>query len=194
MEKLTYCDLWNGTFTPMFHSANVILGAGFVIPQNFEFALLLLRFLVSGGLVLTLIWAVDVVCKLPAFFLWNGCFTLINSLYVLDLLKRHFPIFIPSDLLDLYENVYKPLNITKKEFQILIKDSKTETFHFGRQFCQEHRTLVDKKLYVLISGMMTVRCDGLFIQAIQPLEFINSVEWKCNQYGQCFSTHQVCFH
>ena len=39
--------------------------------------------------------------------------------------------------------------------------------------------------------MMTVRCDGFFLQAIQPNEFINSVEWKCHQYGQTFSTHQV---
>ena len=39
--------------------------------------------------------------------------------------------------------------------------------------------------------MMTVRCDGLFLQALQPLEFINSIEWKCGQYGQPFSTYQV---
>ena len=50
---------------------------------------------------------------------------------------------------------------------------------------------MDKSLYILINGMMTVRCDGFFLQAIQPNEFINSVEWKCHQYGQTFSTHQV---
>ena len=55
----------------------------------------------------------------------------------------------------------------------------------------EHLTPVDKSLYILINGMMTVRCDGFFLQAIQPNEFINSVEWKCHQYGQTFSTHQV---
>ena len=56
---------------------------------------------------------------------------------------------------------------------------------------KEHLTPVDKNLYILINGMMTVRCDGFFLQAIQPNEFINSVEWKCHQYGQTFSTHQV---
>ena len=42
--------------------------------------------------------------------------------------------------------------------------------------------------------MMTVRCDGLFLQAIQPNEFIDSVEWKSRQYGQDFPTHQVCHY
>ena len=36
-----------------------------------------------------------------------------------------------------------------------------------------------------------MRCDGFFLQAIQPLEFVNSIEWKCDQYGQVFTTHQV---
>ena len=73
----------------------------------------------------------------------------------------------------------------------MIKEAKIETFSFGQHFSQEHRSIVENKLYVLISGMMTVRCDGLFLQALQPLEFINSIEWKCGQYGQPFSTYQV---
>ena len=73
----------------------------------------------------------------------------------------------------------------------MIKEAKIETYSFGQHFCQEHRSIVENKLYVLISGMMTVRCDGIFLQALQPLEFINSIEWKCGQYGQPFSTYQV---
>ena len=78
-----------------------------------------------------------------------------------------------------------------QDYKTLIKEAKIETFSFGQHFSQEHRSIVENKLYVLISGMMTVRCDGIFLQALQPLEFINSIEWKCGQYGQPFSTYQV---
>ena len=84
-----------------------------------------------------------------------------------------------------------PPRFSFQDFSVLIKDAKVETYLYGRHFCQENQSMVDKNLYVLVSGMMTVRCDGFFLQAIQPLEFINSVEWKCNQYGQAFSTYQV---
>ena len=78
-----------------------------------------------------------------------------------------------------------------QDFKILIKDAQKIEFVRGQLFCQEHRSTVEKKLHILLSGMMTVRCDGLFLQAIQPNEFIDSVEWKSRQYGQSFPTHQV---
>ena len=81
-----------------------------------------------------------------------------------------------------------------QDFKILTRDSKRIKFDRGQLFCQEHRSSVEKKIHVLLSGMMTVRCDGLFLQAIQPNEFIDSVEWKSRQYGQDFPTHQVCHY
>jgi len=188
----TYCDLWDGTFNAMFHLANVVLGIGFSMPQNFERGFLCMKFFISFGLVLTLLWAFDVViCKSPSIVIWNTCFVIINSIHAIALIKKHFPTFLPSKLVTYYKTVFKPLKIQKKDFNVLIKGAKIETYIYGRHFCQEHLTPVDKSLYILINGMMTVRCDGFFLQAIQPNEFINSVEWKCHQYGQTFTTHQV---
>ena len=162
------------------------------MPQNFEQGFVCMKFFISFGLVLNLLWGFDVVlCKSPSIVIWNTCFLIINSIYTIALIKKHFPTFLPSKLVKYYENVFKPFKISKKEFNNLIKGAKVETYIYGRHFCQEHLTPVDKNLYVLINGMMTVRCDGFFLQAIQPNEFINSVEWKCHQYGQTFSTHQV---
>ena len=146
----------------------------------------------SVGLILTLWWASEiVVCKAPSLIIWNFAFILINSCYVCALIKKHFPTFLSAEMLEFYELIFKPLQISKTDFQNFVKYGKTETYSFGRHFSQEHRTNVDKKLYILLSGMMTVRCDGFFLQAIQPMELINSVEWRCNQYGQTFTTYQV---
>ena len=38
-----YCELFNGTFTGLFHGSALIFGAAFSIPQNFELGLLVLR-------------------------------------------------------------------------------------------------------------------------------------------------------
>ena len=61
----------------------------------------------------------------------------------------------------------------------------------GRYFSIEKRTPVENKLHILMSGMMVVRCDGLFLHAIRPNEFIDSVEWKAKEHGQGFPTYQV---
>lgn len=193
MEILSYCDIWNGTFNSMFHSANIVLGVGFLMPQTFEQAFLCMRLSISLGLILILLWASEtsLVCKAPSLLIWNACFVLINSFHLLLLIKKHLPTFISASHRELYENVFQPLQISKKDFKYLLKAAKIETYSYGKYFCQEQRTLADKNLHILLSGMMTVRCDGFFLQAIQPLEFINSVEWKCAQYGQAVDTHQV---
>ena len=48
---------------------------------------------------------------------------------------------------------------------VLIRDAQKTELIRGHLFCQEHRSTVEKKLNILLSGMMTVRCDGLFLQA-----------------------------
>ncbi len=42
-----------------------------------------------------------------------------------------------------------------------------------------------------MSGMMVVRCDGLFLHAVRPNEFVDSLEWKSRQHGQAYEVSQV---
>ena len=44
-----FCQPWNVTFTAMFHSGNVVLGAGYLIPQSFAISLMTLRGLMTIG-------------------------------------------------------------------------------------------------------------------------------------------------
>ena len=62
---------------------------------------------------------------------------------------------------------------------VLIRDAQKTELIRGHLFCQEHRSTVEKKLNILLSGMMTVRCDGLFLQAKKFLFFKMFQEFKC---------------
>ena len=102
-----------------------------------------MKFFISFGLVLTLLWAFDVViCKSPSIVIWNTCFLIINSIHAIALIKKHFPTFLPSKLVTYYKTVFKPLKIPKKDFNILIKGAKIETYIYGRHFCQGYQSKV----------------------------------------------------
>ncbi len=109
-----YCNLWNGTFTPLYHSANVIITAAFLVPQGIPTSLLALRSLLLLGIILLTIWSSVTICRAPDLFLWNCLFTLINCVYVIILAKKHFPVFIGKDLMGLYNKLFSPLHISKK--------------------------------------------------------------------------------
>ena len=102
-----------------------------------------MKFFISFGLVLTLLWAFDVViCKSPSIVIWNTCFLIINSIHAIALIKKHFPTFLPSKLVTYYKTVFKPLKISKKDFNTLIKGAKIETYIYGRHFCQGYQSKV----------------------------------------------------
>ena len=152
-ENNPYCELWNGTFTEVFHGASLIFGVAFSVPQNFEQSFLVLRMLLNVALFIMgpnhlliwwhisvkidakppiyflieisaynevnnwahiVFWSLNTVCKAPDLFLWNSAFTLINLIYVFALIKKHFPTFIPSYLMNYYTVVLKPLLVSQK--------------------------------------------------------------------------------
>ena len=113
------------------------------MPQNFERGFLCMKFFITFGLVLSLLWAFDVViCKSPSIVIWNTCFVIINSIHAIALIKKHFPTFLPSKLVTYYKTVFKPLKISKKDFNTLIKGAKVETYIYGRHFCQGYQSKV----------------------------------------------------
>ena len=73
---------------------------------------------------------------------------------------------------------------------VLIRDAQKTELIRGHLFCQEHRSTVEKKLNILLSGMMTVRCDGLFLQAKKFLFFEMFQEFKCLKYTYIFHFRQ----
>ena len=60
--------------------------------------------------------------------------------------------------------------------------SYTRNIRQGDFFCLENFTKVEDKLHILMSGRMSVKCDGVFLHNINPNEFVDSIEWKAKEF------------
>ena len=65
---------------------------------------------------------------------------------------------------------------------VLMKSSYTKNIRQGDFFCLEGYTKVEDKIHILMSGRMSVKCDGVFLHNINPNEFIDSIEWKAKEF------------
>ena len=65
---------------------------------------------------------------------------------------------------------------------MLMKEGYTRNIRQGDFFCLEGYTSVEEKLHILMSGRMSVKCDGVFLHNINPNEFVDSIEWKAKEF------------
>ena len=63
-----------------------------------------------------------------------------------------------------------------------MKESYTKNIRQGDFFCLEGYTGVEDKIHILMSGRMSVKCDGVFLHNINPNEFVDSIEWKAKEF------------
>ena len=63
-----------------------------------------------------------------------------------------------------------------------MKESHTKNIRQGDFFCLEGYTKVEDKIHILMSGRMSVKCDGVFLHNINPNEFVDSIEWKAKEF------------
>ena len=63
-----------------------------------------------------------------------------------------------------------------------MKESYTKNIRQGDFFSLEGYTKVEDKIHVLMSGRMSVKCDGVFLHNINPNEFVDSIEWKAKEF------------
>lgn len=63
-----------------------------------------------------------------------------------------------------------------------MKEGCTRNIRQGDFFCLEGYTNVEDKLHILMSGRMSVKCDGVFLHNINPNEFVDSIEWKAKEF------------
>ena len=117
---------WNLDFNSIFHGGNILLGLGYLIPQDFELSILALRSMTMIGFGFMVIWSLETVCGFDL-FLYNLLFLVINTIYTGLLIKRHFPVFIPEHQKELFKKVFEPMKISKKDFHLLMRDSTTQT-------------------------------------------------------------------
>ena len=69
-----------------------------------------------------------------------------------------------------------------QDFWVLMKESYTKNIRQGDFFSLENYTKVEDKIHILMSGRMSVKCDGVFLHNINPSEFVDSIEWKAKEF------------
>ena len=109
------CKLFLGTFGPVFHVGNFLLGVAFVLPQWFTTSQLALRGLVTAAYLLLSIWTALKTCA-AQYFVYNVAIMIISAVYLTTLIVKHFPVFIPKHLETIYGKIFRPFHISKKVF------------------------------------------------------------------------------
>ena len=172
---------WHLDFDNVFHVGNVILGVAFLVPQDFELAILSLRTLAATAFGFLVFWSLNTICGFDI-FVYNSLFLVVNVVYSCKLMREHCPVFIPREQQELYKKIFEPLKVSKKDFRLLTRDSQIVTIRGGRTFAIENDTETASKddarpLRILLTGKLAVKCDDVFLHFIQPLEFVDSIEW-----------------
>ena len=170
---------WTASMT-----SNIILGLGFcsscLIDEPWIWARLL--FILGYSIASNVAFAN---CQFST-FIWTILLIIANIYKLLKLAYDHRPSKVPQLLQDLHQNVFRAYNLDKPTFAKLVGHSQITGIGAEDILLQEGILRHDHgDLLILISGRMSVWCEDLLLHAIQPGQFINSVEWTAMQTLDC---------
>lgn len=92
--------------------ANFFCLLAFLVPHNFRLSALVMRAVLSVGILLFALWAALDICAADI-FAWNLSFLVVNAAHVLHLTYTVWPPRVHQDLADLYAKVFKPLRVRR---------------------------------------------------------------------------------
>ncbi|XP_050696661.1 blood vessel epicardial substance-like isoform X2 [Eriocheir sinensis] len=176
-KKIEYCTEWPGASLMLFQVANFICLLAFLVPHNFRLSGLVMRSVLSVGVLLFTLWAGLDLCAIDI-LAWNLSFLLVNGAHVLYLTYSVWPPRVHPDLLDLYDKVFRPLKVNRQNFRHLVREAKVLWLEAGETYALEDITPADERLSILLTGKLRVTCDSTHLHYILPNQFIDSPEWE----------------
>ncbi|XP_047482145.1 blood vessel epicardial substance-like [Penaeus chinensis] len=176
-ERIVYCKEWTGATLTLFQVANFFCLLAFLVPHNFRLSALVMRAVLSVGILLFALWAALDICAADI-FAWNLSFLVVNAAHVLHLTYTVWPPRVHQDLADLYAKVFKPLRVNRQNFSALVKEATLMRLEVGDTYAVEDATAADERLSILLSGKLRVSCDNTHLHNILPTHFIDSPEWE----------------
>ncbi|XP_063597595.1 blood vessel epicardial substance-like isoform X2 [Penaeus indicus] len=176
-ERIVYCKEWTGATLTLFQVANFFCLLAFLVPHNFRLSALVMRAVLSVGILLFALWAALDICAADI-FAWNLSFLVVNAAHVLHLTYTVWPPRVHQDLADLYAKVFKPLRVNRQNFSALVKEATLMRLEVGDTYAVEDTTAADERLSILLSGKLRVSCDNTHLHNILPTHFIDSPEWE----------------
>ncbi|XP_071525590.1 popeye domain-containing protein 1-like isoform X2 [Panulirus ornatus] len=175
--RIVYCKEWSGATLTLFQVANFFCLLAFLVPHNFRMSALVMRVVLSVGILLFALWAGLDLCAVDI-LAWNLSFLLVNAGHVLYLTYSFWPPRVHKDLVDLYDKVFRPLKVNRQNFRHLVREATLLWLEPGEAYAQEDVSPADERLSILVSGKLRVTCDSTHLHYILPNQFIDSPEWE----------------
>ncbi|CAN7989958.1 unnamed protein product [Ixodes pacificus] len=188
------CSSWLPTNHVYFHIANVFLLLSYLTPKG-PYGLLYLRAVIGAGSFLFALWATVVLCAFDT-FLWNSLFTLINLVHGLVLVYGLRPVSLPGELGAVFEVLFQPLGVTRRQFQIIATLVEgTQELSPGQKLTVEKVTQ-NGRLSLVVSGSLLASENRRPLQVVGKYEFLESSEWfeapESNQYQVTATAMGTC--
>ncbi|KAE8751453.1 hypothetical protein FOCC_FOCC001700, partial [Frankliniella occidentalis] len=190
-----FCEGWEAVQNNLFQVANLFYCIAFLVPRHFKQSVLLYRFLLVLGSLLTASWASFHLCAFDV-FVWNVALMVVNAGHTAALVVRFLPPALSPDLTELYLKVFRPLKVSKKAFKELAREAAVLTLEAGDTYAVEEQTPADERLSILLKGKpvelvlsagrhspccrLAVSCDGTHLHHINIHQFVDSPEWEAN--------------
>ncbi|XP_041354662.1 popeye domain-containing protein 3-like [Gigantopelta aegis] len=176
------CTTWGTPSHMLFQVANAVIAVGLCAPDTSHGVIFMHSFF-SLGFLLMSVWSWVIVCA-PDFFSWNFTFLVVNTMQVLFLMYHARPVKFCEELEELYCSTFQPLRVPRSAFKKLVCPTFCfmMTLHKGEAYCTQSITKTDK-LGFLLSGVMNVYSNRIFLHSIKTNQFMDSPEFQSSVTG-----------
>ncbi|KAH3746472.1 hypothetical protein DPMN_180880 [Dreissena polymorpha] len=176
VETKDHCKDWAEAQHAVFQLARLFILISFLTPCTFRYHSLFLRVMLSCGHILTLIWGAVFVC-MPDFVIWCGAFSVANLVHIVYLAYTSLPDRFSKALDDIYLHVFKPLKISRKQFQGLAEIGSMELLGKGGSYAKQDHTCTGLRLSMLLKGRLKVSYDDVYLHSVDVNQFVDSPEY-----------------
>ncbi|KAJ8026849.1 Blood vessel epicardial substance [Holothuria leucospilota] len=172
---LSTCPSWVTNNSIVFQLSCGLLTLGFLIPHRGVLTSFVAHLLIALGHIIFSLWGVVFVCS-PDILGWNLLFALLHFVHIGYFAWRLRPVFLSRELKDLYQVVFKPFAVSKREFRNLSQMGKIYTLKNGECYAEEGKTSTGN-LSIILYGKVKVYCGGEYLHHILDKQFLDSPEW-----------------
>jgi len=178
------------SFSPVYLTSNLLLAAGLLIPQSSPSCSVALRLFLSVSHIASCTWALVDLCSVPV-FCWHAVLLLISLAKFSEILWRCWPASVPSNVLNLYSEVFLPLGTSKEDMMLLLRESRIEDIKEEGTVWAKEGSMIEQSLSMLLMGRMVVKTQDCVLHKIEPNHFLQSVEWAARRHTPEFDHFQV---
>ena len=178
-----------GNETPqlgLYHAANALILLAFCVPTTLPYGQALLHAGLAAGYLTLSTWAWNALCA-NDIFAWYFGFMTLNTCQLFYIFYRFRPIHFQEELEELFQHSFKPLGVTKLQFQKFVSPEHASVvdLHSGECYAVENMTKTDR-LGIVLSGRCNVLNDKNFLHSVGPHEFLDSPEFESSSSEDVF--------